>query len=361
MNHFIRDCLSSEYRTEYALDGKAGFRKALELRPDLILSDIMMPQMSGATLIREIRSRPELQFTPIILLTAKADDDLRIRLLREGANDYVTKPFSVEELRARVRNLISIKLTDEQNRRLSVDLKERYEHLQRVTASLETANKQLEAFSYSVSHDLRAPLRSIDGFSMALLEDCGELLSAEGRDHLRRVRDAAQRMGTLIDDLLQLALVTRAELRTEEVDLSNLARSIIADLRQLQPGRAVEFTVAEGLTARGDRGLLRTVLENLLGNAWKFTSKRPITHIEFGSTETQEDGRVTYFVRDNGAGFDMGYAEKLFGAFQRLHTAPEFPGTGVGLAIVQRIIQRHSGSVWAEGKVDGGATFYFTL
>jgi len=227
------------------------------------------------------------------------------------------------------------------------------------TAQLEAANKDLEAFSYSVSHDLRAPLRSIDGFSQALQEDYTARLDEEGRSHLRRVRAATKRMEQLIDDLLHLARVSRAELQSEPVDLSALARSIFAELRQREPRRAVEFACADRAPVRGDPRLLRIALENLLGNAWKFTLRRQPAHIEFGSVA--QDGRPVYFVRDNGAGFDMAYADKLFGPFQRLHGATEFPGSGIGLATVHRILQRHGGRVWAEAVVDGGATFYFTL
>jgi len=227
------------------------------------------------------------------------------------------------------------------------------------TAQLEVTNKELEAFSYSVSHDLRAPLRSIDGFSLALLEDYGDQLDADGQDYLQRVRSATQRMSQLIDDLLSLARVTRSALNYESVDLSACAGSIADELQRAQPDRQAEYLIAPDLIARGDGRLLRVMLENLLGNAWKFTVKRQCATIEFGAIPI--DGQVAYFVRDNGAGFDMAYADKLFGAFQRLHAMSEFPGTGVGLATVQRIIHRHGGRVWAESAVEQGATFYFTL
>ncbi len=227
------------------------------------------------------------------------------------------------------------------------------------TAQLETANKELEAFSYSVSHDLRTPLRSIDGFGQALLEDCAGALSDEGKSYLHRIRAATQRMGTLIDDLLNLSRVTRAEIHAERLNLSNMARSIAAGLQKTQPQRQAEFQIEDGLEAMGDARLLHVVLENLVGNAWKFTSRRTQASIEIG--RVQSNGAPAYFVRDNGAGFDPSYADRLFGAFQRLHAMNEFPGTGIGLATVQRIIHRHGGQVWAEGAVDRGATFYFTL
>jgi light-regulated signal transduction histidine kinase (bacteriophytochrome) len=227
------------------------------------------------------------------------------------------------------------------------------------TTQLEAANRELEAFSYSVSHDLRAPLRGIDGFSQALLEDYSEQLDDHGRDYLRRVRAATQRMSGLIDDLLNLSRITRSELRREAVDLSALVRSIAEQLRQAQPERHVEFRIADGLTAQGDPRLLRIALENLLGNAWKFTAKTADAVVEFGLTRAGGDD--VYFVRDNGAGFDMAYAGKLFGAFQRLHDVREFEGTGIGLATVQRIVRRHGGDVRAEGEPERGATFFFTL
>jgi K+-sensing histidine kinase KdpD len=227
------------------------------------------------------------------------------------------------------------------------------------TAELQAANRELEAFSYSVSHDLRAPLRAIDAFSLAVMEDYREILPREGMEDLERVRASSARMGQLIDAMLRLGRVTRAEMHREWVGLSRLVGSILAELQRAQPGRRVEVVIREGLTAYGDPQLLKVALENLVGNAWKFTERHPRARIEFG--EVERDGQRQFFVGDNGAGFEMAYADKLFSPFQRLHTLEEFPGTGIGLATVKRIIQRHGGSIDAEGKVDGGATFYFTL
>ena len=233
------------------------------------------------------------------------------------------------------------------------------ELLQLRNAQLETANKELDAFSYSVSHDLRAPLRGIDGFSQALLEDYADKLDSTGQDYLQRVRLAAQRMSVLIDDLLNLSRVTRSEIRREKLDLSAIVRTAAEELQRGTPGRNVKFLIADGLTAEGDSRLLRVAIENLLGNAWKYTSAHDRAQIEFGLHK--DNGRSAYFVRDDGAGFDPRYSERLFGAFQRLHAATEFPGSGIGLATVQRIIRRHGGEIWAEGAVEKGATFYFTL
>jgi PAS domain S-box-containing protein len=227
------------------------------------------------------------------------------------------------------------------------------------TAQLQAANKELEAFSYSVSHDLRAPLRHINGFSQILLEDYGDKLDEQGKSYIQLVCSASQEMAQLIDDILQLARVTRSEMSLETVNLSELAGAVIAALQERDPGRDTVISAEEGLLTYGDRRLLRIVLSNLLDNAWKFTSKREKAEIAFGKQQT--DGETVYFVRDNGAGFDMAYADKLFGAFQRLHSPSEFEGTGIGLATVQRILQRHGGRIRAVGEVDKGAAFYFTL
>lgn len=234
--------------------------------------------------------------------------------------------------------------------------------LEEANRGLEAANGELEAFSYSVSHDLRAPLRSIEGFSQILVEDYSDRLDKEGVGYLGRVKGASRRMSELIDDLLQLSRVTRAPINRSEVDLATLAREAVAVLEREDPDRKVEVLIREGPKARGDERLLRVVLENLLGNAWKFTSNNDDekgVRIEFGSTS--KGGVPVYYVRDDGAGFEMAYSEKLFGAFQRLHTEDEFEGTGVGLATVARIIHRHGGEVWAEGEPGKGAIFYFTL
>ncbi len=241
-------------------------------------------------------------------------------------------------------------------RRVSVELEDQ---VAQRTTQLAAANQELEAFSYSVSHDLRAPLRSIDGFSRVLLDDYSAHLDETGKDYLQRVRAATQRMGQLIDDMLKLSRVTRSEMNFKSVNLSMLAQTVADELQQTQPERHVEFVCMPGMTVRGDAHLLKVALENLLGNAWKFTSKREQAHIEIGVTHKVEAS--VYFVRDNGAGFDMAYVGKLFSAFQRLHAMTEFPGTGIGLATVQRIIHRHGGRVWADGKPGKGSIFYFTL
>lgn len=227
------------------------------------------------------------------------------------------------------------------------------------TQQLEVAIQELEAFSYSVSHDLRAPLRSIDGFSQILLEEHSAQLDAQGRDYLRRVRLASQHMEQLINDMFKLSRVTRAEINIDKVNLTQIARSVINGLQESKPQRHVDIRIADDLEDNADSRLMHIMLENLLGNAWKFTEKQTTAIIEFGFTK--EGKKKIYFVRDNGAGFDMTYMDKLFTPFQRLHTTEEYPGTGIGLATVRRIIHRHEGTIWAEGQVGKGATFYFTL
>jgi PAS domain S-box-containing protein len=239
------------------------------------------------------------------------------------------------------------------------DRKQAEEAIRRHAAALEAANAELDAFAYSVSHDLRAPLRAIDGFGRALLEDCAEALGDEGRAHLHRIRGGTQRMASLIDDLLSLSRVTRVEMTRMNVDLSALSRDIADDLKHDAAGRDVTWVIAPNVVAEGDRRLLRVALENLLGNAWKYTSKQPRARIEFGAVP--HAGTTAYFVRDDGAGFDPRYADKLFVPFQRLHAPQEFEGTGVGLATVARIVRRHGGEIWADGREGDGAAFYFTL
>jgi signal transduction histidine kinase len=234
------------------------------------------------------------------------------------------------------------------------------EAVRKARDTAEASNRELEAFSYSVSHDLRKPLRAIEGFSRALLEEFATRLDDRGRDYVTRVVAGAERMSQLMDDLLELSRAGRVNLQIQPVDLSALAHEIEAELRRRDPDRQVEVEIEDGLLARGDEPLLRAVLQNLLENAWKFTSRRELAHIAFGA-RAGADGTTCFFVRDDGAGFDPAYARDLFRPFERLHKESDFPGTGVGLAIVQRIVRRHGGRAWAESEPDRGATFYFTL
>ena len=306
-------------------------------------------------------SRPTFNAFLKKVFESPAKETFEVILLKEGnellyVHIEATASENGQACRVGVVDITERKRAEEEIRKLNAELEQRV--IER-TAQLEAANKELESFSYSVSHDLRAPLRSIDGFSQVLLEDYANKLEGEGQEALQRVRNGAQRMGQLIDDLLKLSRVTRSEMRQEMVDLASMAKAVLTEFQKMEPERQVECVVAEGVIANGDARLLRVVLENLLGNAWKFTAKRPQARIDFGTT--QGDGQNIYFIRDNGAGFDMSFSDKLFGPFQRLHGTNEFPGTGIGLATVQRIIHRHGGRVWAEGEVEKGATFYFTL
>jgi len=339
---------------------------------DCILLDLLMPGLGGHETCRRIKTTPGLRETPLIMLTSLDDRHAMIEGLSVGADDYIAKTGDFEVLRARLqaqlrRKQAEIESRSIQERLLRKEIEASEERSARIVAETRAAllgdlkrkNEELEAFSYSVSHDLRAPLRSIDGFSQALLEDYADSLDSKGQDYLQRVRAAANRMGHLIDDLLDLSRIGRAEMNRLPVDLSELARSVGARLQEANPSRQVTFVVQPGVVVEGDTKLLRIVLENLLNNAVKFTGRVAAPTVEFGRAE--EDRETVYFVKDNGAGFDMAYADKLFAPFQRLHLATDFPGTGIGLATVRRVIDRHGGRVWVQGAVGEGATVYWTL
>jgi two-component system NtrC family sensor kinase len=371
--HSIADTLRGEgYDVVLANSGEEAL-SLLSVEPvDCVLLDLMMPGIGGEETCRRIKAAPIIRDTPLIMLTALEDREAMIRGLGAGADDFIAKSSDLAVLKARVLAQLRRKQFEDENRRIREQLLQTVheasearaaralaEMRARLLEDLEHKNRELEAFSYSVSHDLRAPLRAIDGFSQVLLDESGGRLDEGGREHLRRIRAAAQRMGHLIDAMLDLAQVTRASFRREKVDLSLLATSVAGQLRASQPDRNVEFIIPRALEATGDPHLLRALLENLFGNAWKFTSRRAAAVIELGVIDSASP-RV-YSVRDNGAGFDMAYAGKLFGPFQRLHSSSAFTGTGIGLATVKRIVDRHGGRVWAEGRVDHGATVHFTL
>jgi DNA-binding response OmpR family regulator len=371
--HEVAEQLRQEgYDVIPARSGEEALELLLVQPVDCILLDLVMPGLSGQETCRRIKGSAAWRDIPLIMYTALKEQDAMIAGINAGADDYIAKSSDLDVLFARVRAQLRRKQFEDENRNIREQLlqKERevvVAHSARELAEtravfveeLERKNRELEAFSYSVSHDLRAPLRSIDGFSKLLLDDHAGALNAKGKDYLLLVRASAQRMGELIDDLLLLSQVGRAGLVRDRVDLSSIARVAAEDLKRKDPGRQVTICIEDQLLVEADDGLMRVLLENLLGNAWKFTAKVPAARIEVGPE--QQDGGTVFFVRDNGAGFDMSYATRLFSPFQRLHTESEFPGTGIGLATVRRIVDRHGGRIWADSAVDQGATFYFTV
>jgi len=339
--------------------GLAAIRLAAEQDFALVILDVQMPGMSGfETAVHLIKQSPQL---PIIFLTGSMPEEMHAGTAYDtGVVDYLIKPIVPQILRSKVavfaglyRNRVQLQDQLEEIRRLNSELASRAEELKLL-------NQELETYNYSVSHDLRAPLTSIIGFSDLLLEHGASALDATALDYLGRVRSAGRRMRNIIEGLLDLSKVTKSRLRWESVDLSALAEGIVAEFRSTWPERQVEVVISPGLRAMGDRRLLGIMLQNLLANAWKFTSRTAQAHIELGA-RPGEDAVPLFFLADNGAGFDQASADRLFHSFTRLHTLEEFEGTGIGLATVQRIVQRHGGQVWGEGREGLGATFYFKL
>ncbi len=387
------------YRVTLAKDGAEGLASARKEPPEIIISDITMPVMDGFEMCQAIRQDAVLGDIPVILLTMLTDTRDVIRGLNAGADYYVTKPFNEQYLLTRINTAlkyppghgdekIEMELSIEgekypvragrqqimnlfisiyenaalKNRELMLaqdQLNILNARLEEKTQALQEANKDLEGFAYSVSHDLRTPLRAIDGFSQQVLKRYEDKLDDEGQRYLNLVRDNTQKMSQLIDDILAFSRMGRQGMSMSEVNMEGLAREVFEELMHTVNGRDLTVEIKPLPPAHGDLAILRQVWVNLLANAIKFTRHKPAAAIQVGSyAEGQEN---VFFVKDNGAGFDMQYAEKLFGVFQRLHSAEEFEGTGIGLAIVKRIITRHGGRVWAEGKVNKGATFYFAL
>lgn len=387
------------YRVAIAKDGVEGLAAAKKELPKLIISDITMPVMDGYEMCRAIRLDAALRNIPVILLTMLSDAKNVINGLNAGAGFYVTKPFNEQYLLSLINTIMmdppkyseekiemelsiggekhQVSAGPQQIMNLFISIYENAvlknselisaqnqlsilnERMEEKTRELEEANKDLEGFAYSVSHDLRTPLRAIDGFSQQVLKRYEDKLDDEGKRYLNLVRDNTLKMGQLIDDILAFSRMGRLGMSMAEVNMEGLAREVFDELMRTVNGRDLAVEIKPLPPAHGDHAILRQVWVNLLGNAIKFTSHNPAASIRVGSyTEGKEN---VYFVKDNGAGFDMQYAEKLFGVFQRLHGIDEFEGTGIGLAIVKRIITRHGGRVWAEGKVNKGATFYFAL
>ena len=349
----MANLLAPTCRVSTAADGIDALEtiRAAEL-PDIVLSDVMMPRLDGFGLVRELRNDPRTRSLPVILLSARAGEESSVQGLDAGADDYLVKPFSARELLARVRTHVALARA---RRTWTAEL-------ERANRSLETANQDLEAFSYSVSHDLRAPLRHVIGFAQMLEEHAREAVDDRGRRYLQTITDSANRMARLIDDLLAFSRLGRGTLTKSRVDLTALVHEVRAEVtaHEAAPGRVVQWRVDDLGEVQADPVLLRQVLVNLLSNALKYSAPRDQAEISV-ATDVGDDGAVVVVVRDNGVGFDPRYKERLFSVFQRLHRADEFPGTGVGLANVKRIVQRHGGRVWAESEPNRGATFYFSL
>jgi light-regulated signal transduction histidine kinase (bacteriophytochrome) len=354
-----------------AADGRSGLASFKQHSPGLIITDIAMPGMDGISMAAEIKAL--MPDAVIIAVTAYTDTQDLLKAIEIGIDHYLLKPLSMEKLFAfidkvvaskaeiwnRARSEEALRLNEERHKnelRLTNNLLE--QRVRERTADLELALREQESFSYSISHDLRAPLRHINSYCAMLMEDYDENLTGEMRGYLDRVCAASSTMGKLIDHLLELSRMSRTEIKPEAVDLSKMAQQILGMYQETDSQRCVEIFVEENAVVLGDRIMLRQLLENLLGNAWKYTSKKHLTRIEFGMSRL--DGEEAYFIKDNGVGFDMAYQERLFNPFERLHGS-EFDGDGIGLMVAQRVIRRHGGNIWAVGRVDEGATFYFTL
>ncbi|MBI2602778.1 MAG: response regulator [Deltaproteobacteria bacterium] len=350
-----------------AKSGEEALRHVLSTEFALILMDVQMPIMDGLETASFIREREFSRNTPIIFITASNKSEHHIfKGYSVGAVDYVFKPVDPEILRSKVSVFTELARISSLLKRQAKDLETREKEARDLAelrndllGEIEYKNRELEAFSYAVAHDLKAPLRSIEGFSQMLQEEYGEKFDEQGKDYLQRVLSASKYMGSLIDDLLNLSRMTRGELNCSEVDLSKQARKILEQIGATDPERQLNVTIADQLIVYCDARLFEAVMTNLISNAWKFTRKTLNPKIEVGVTKM--NGERVYFISDNGAGFDMAYSKKLFLPFQRLHTSSEFEGNGIGLATAQRIIQRHKGRIWARAEVDHGATFFFTL
>lgn len=383
------------YHVTVTVNGRLALEAARQRKPTIIISDVVMPEMDGYELSRQIKADPALGGIPVILVTTLSDPGDVIRGLECGADNFILKPYDEHYLLSRLQ-FVLVNREMRQNERLGMgveivfngqkhfitadrlqilnlllstydaaiqrnkELKRSQNELRALNAKLEIVNKELESFSYSVSHDLRAPLRHIEGYVAMLVEDTQDKLSSEARRYLKVISDATRQIGELIDDLLAFSRMGRAEMRETRVDLEQLVSDSIRGLEMATRGRNIAWTIPRLPAVIGDRAMLKQVFANLLGNAVKYTRPRDPAQIEIGCTE-EENGQAIVFVRDNGVGFDMQYADKLFGVFQRLHRADEFEGTGIGLANVRRIISRHGGRVWAEAVPGEGATFYFTV
>ncbi len=370
------------------------YQAALTTPPILIISDIVMPGIDGYEFCKKLKETPALKDIPIILLTSLNDPLDIIKGLQAGADNFITKPYEEKYLLSRINYLLAnseirrsgggemvLEIVFRGNKyAINSDKKQildlllsvyeaavqrndeliiAQEQLQMLNENLISSNRELEAFSYTVSHDLRSPLHTIHGYTQLMLEDYTERLEPEALGFLETILSASKNMAQLIDDLLKFSRSGRAVLTKVDVDLSNMANQVIQTIRQRDPLRNVHVKIAEGISGYADKNLMGVILDNLLGNAWKYSGKNSEAEIEFGQTEIE--GEKVYFIKDNGAGFDMEKADTMFSPFERFHTTAEFPGTGVGLATVRRILEKHDGRIWAESEVGKGSIFYFTL
>jgi len=340
-----------------ASSGADALRQLLRNEFAVVLLDVRMPIMDGFETAQLIRQRPRSELTPLIFVTAldQAETDMG-RGYNLGAVDFVFAPVVPAILRAKVIVFVELYRAQQELRRYRTQLETLVEER---TIALTAINRELEAFSYSVSHDLRAPLVAFDGLSQTLMEKYGTALDARATDYLRQMRDASDRMTSVFDGLQMLFRLTSGEMKREEVDISDMAAQVVEEMRTANPDRQVNVDITPGVSASGDRRLVRILLTNLVNNAWKFTSAKETPIIAVGREVVDGESRI--FVKDNGVGFDMIDSHRLFGAFQRLHSQSDFPGAGIGLATARRIVNRHGGRIWAEGAVGEGATFYFVL
>ena len=352
LNEELIDWFTFEGFEAWSADnGLKGIEMAVQLLPDIILCDIMMPDMNGTEVIGNLRKNNTTRLIPFIFMTALSGR-VNIRTGMElGADDYITKPFTRIEL----IKTVNTRLKKAENIREHTDIK-----AQERTAQLDFTNRELEAFSYSVSHDLHTPLRALNGYASMLIEDYSDLLDSEGKRMLNAIVDQSNKMGCLIDDLLSFSRINMNEIRISAIDMHSLAINVYDELTTTDPEKEkIDFRISEIESTYGDTSMLKQIWVNLISNAIKYTSKISNPVIEIGST--RDETETIYYIKDNGAGFDMEYYDKLFGVFKRLHSTRQFEGNGVGLAIVHRIVQRHQGRVWAESEINKGATFYFAL
>ena len=345
-------------RVRVAASGEQGLQLVQQDPPDLILLDVQMQGMGGLDVCRLLKAQPRTAQIPIIFMTVISDTSAKVLAFEAGAADYVTKPFHVDEALARVNMQLRLLHGQRELSRLNSELEER---VRERTGQLEAANRELQALCYSMAHDLRGPLGTLDGFSALLEEVLGSAQDPRARHYLGRIRSGVKQMDALTEALLGFAHLSLHEHRGEQVDLAELAGKSLQRRMADEPQRQVQVDLQPGLVALGDRSMLTLLVDHLVDNAWKFTSREPLARIAIGRAPAQAASAPVFFVRDNGTGFDMAYAEKLFKPFQRLHAAADFPGLGIGLAVVERIVRRHGGRAWAESAPGHGATFYFTL